>query len=106
MKSKTRTLHIGPGKAISRRSVLRGAGAALALPLLDAMTPAFAQGGAAAPIHRFQTVYVPNGMAMDYWTPTSVGSDYELTPIVQPLAPAWATFQFAFKPANTSILSL
>lgn len=86
MKSKTRTLNIGPGKSISRRTMLRGAGAALALPMLDAMTPAFAQGGIGAPIHRFQTVYVPNGMAMDYWTPTTTGRDFELTPILEPLA--------------------
>ena len=51
-------------KFIARRTLLRGAGASLALPLLDAMTPAFAQ--SAQPIHRFQTVYIPNGMAMEY----------------------------------------
>jgi hypothetical protein len=86
MKKTTRTLSVGPGKSISRRAVLRGAGAALALPMLDAMTPAFSQSPAAAPIHRFQTVYVPNGMAMDYWLPTSVGRNFKLTPILQPLA--------------------
>ncbi|MEX0618427.1 MAG: DUF1552 domain-containing protein [Pseudohongiellaceae bacterium] len=80
------TVNIGTGKAISRRTVLRGAGAALALPFLNAMTPAFAQGPAAVPIHRFQTFYVPNGMAMDYWTPATVGRNFELTPILQPLA--------------------
>ncbi len=85
MTKKARSLIFGTGKAISRRTVLRGAGAALALPLLDAMTPAFAL-GSSAPIHRFQTVYVPNGMAMDYWLPTTVGRDFELTPILQPLA--------------------
>ena len=57
MKDKAKTVHISTGKALSRRAVLRGAGAVLALPMLDAMTPAFAQ-GSAAPIHRFQTVYV------------------------------------------------
>ena len=85
MKNKARTITIGSGKAISRRAVLRGAGAALALPMLDAMTPAFAS-SAPAPIHRFQTVYVPNGMAMDYWLPKTVGRDFEMTPILQPLA--------------------
>ena len=74
------------GKSISRRALLRGTGAALALPMLDAMTPAFAQ-SSPAPIHRFQTVYVPNGMAMDYWTPEKTGRDFDLTPILQPLAP-------------------
>ena len=85
MTKKARSLTFGTGKAISRRTILRGAGAALALPMLDAMTPAFAI-GSSAPIHRFQTVYVPNGMAMDYWLPTTVGRDFELTPILLPLA--------------------
>jgi hypothetical protein len=85
MKNQARPFNIVTGKSISRRAMLRGAGAALALPLLDAMTPAFAA-GLAAPIHRFQTVYVPNGMAMDYWLPTGIGRDYEMTPILQPLA--------------------
>jgi hypothetical protein len=40
----------------------------MALPLLEAMTPAFAR-AAAKPVHRFQTFYVPNGMAMEYWLP-------------------------------------
>ena len=83
-------LTIATGKAISRRTVLRGFGAALALPYLDAMAPAFSafgKRGAAEPIHRFQTVYVPNGMAMPYWTPSGFGKDFELTPILEPLAP-------------------
>ena len=71
------------GKALSRRALLRGVGAALALPMLDAMTPAFAN--APERIHRFQTVYIPNGMAMEYWSPKTVG-DYELTPVLKPLA--------------------
>lgn len=87
MKTNKKTVHINTGKAISRRAVLRGAGAALSLPLLDAMTPAFAQSSSYKPVHRFQTVYVPNGMAMDYWTPAETGRDYELTPILEPLAP-------------------
>ena len=85
MTKKARSLTFCTGKTISRRTILRGAGAALALPMLDAMTPAFAV-GSGTPIHRFQTVYVPNGMAMDYWLPTTVGRDFELTPILQPLA--------------------
>jgi hypothetical protein len=85
MTNKAKTVNISTGKALSRRAVLRGAGAALALPLLDAMTPAFAN-SSVAPVHRFQTVYVPNGMAMDYWLPKKVGPDFEMTPILQPLA--------------------
>ena len=90
MTDKTQGATIATGKAISRRTVLRGFGAALALPYLDAMVPAFSVFGAAArpgPIHRFQTVYVPNGMAMPYWSPTAVGRNFELTPILEPLAP-------------------
>ena len=81
---KISTVHIGTKKAISRRTVLKGAGAALALPMLDAMTPAFAQ--APAPIHRFQTVYIPNGMAMEYWSPATFGRDFEITPVLMPLS--------------------
>ena len=81
---KISTVHIGTKKAISRRTVLKGAGAALALPMLDAMTPAFAQ--APAPIHRFQTVYIPNGMAMEYWSPATFGRGFEITPVLKPLS--------------------
>src|SRR5258706_4321969 len=73
----------------SRRTALKGIGATLALPLLDAMHPAFSLRGRAAAktIHRFQTFYVPNGMAMEYWTPTGEGASFELSPILTPLAP-------------------
>jgi hypothetical protein len=60
------------GRALPRRTVIKGLGATLALPLLDAMVPAGLRGLAARPIHRFQTFYVPNGMAMEYWTPSRV----------------------------------
>ncbi len=76
------------GAAIPRRTVLKGLGATLALPLLDAMVPSGLRGLAAAErVHRFQTFYVPNGMAMEYWSPTVVGRAFELTPILEPLAP-------------------
>lgn len=85
--NKVSAVNIVTGKSISRRAVLRGLGATLALPLLDAMTPAFAQARSTiAPVHRFQTFYVPNGMAMEYWTPSTVGRSFELTPILKPLA--------------------
>lgn len=74
---------------LPRRTVLKGIGATLALPLLDAMHPAFSLRGRAAekPVHRFQTFYVPNGMAMEYWTPAGDGTSFELSPILEPLAP-------------------
>src|SRR5688572_2872553 len=76
-------------KLLARRTVLRGMGATLALPLLDAMVPALSLSAqtAAKPVHRLGVIYVPNGMAMDYWTPAAEGSAFELTPILQPLAP-------------------
>src|SRR5437763_16588614 len=72
-------------KSLPRRTVLRGLGTARALPLLDAMLPALSK-GAAKPVHRFQTFYVPNGMAMEYWSPKGEGSGFELSPILEPLA--------------------
>ncbi len=76
-------------KSLPRRTVLRGLGVTLGLPLLDAMVPAVTAlaNTPAKPIHRFQAVYVPNGMAMPYWTPAEEGRNFELTPILAPLAP-------------------
>lgn len=71
-------------KALSRRAVLRGAGAGIALPFLDAMLPALAQYG--VPPKRFGVVFVPHGERPGYWTPAKVGMDFELTPILEPLA--------------------
>ena len=76
-------------KAIPRRAVLRGIGATLALPLLDSMVPAFSAFAAtpAKPINRFGVVYVPNGMIMQNYLPTTEGPAYELTPTLSALAP-------------------
>ena len=71
-------------KSISRRALLRGTGAALALPVLDAMTPALAA-APARPI-RLAFMEVPNGIIMDKWTPATLGTNYELTPTLEPLA--------------------
>jgi hypothetical protein len=69
---------------MERRTLLRGLGTTLALPFLDAMLP---RGRAAVkPVHRFQTFYVPNGMAMEYWSPKGEGNAFELSPILEPLA--------------------
>jgi hypothetical protein len=74
--------------ALHRRTLLRGLGASVALPLLDAMTPALARAAEkAGPIKRLGVMYVPNGMSMDYWTPKTTGANFELSPIQQPLAP-------------------
>ena len=62
-------------KAMPRRTVLRGIGATLALPLLDGMVPALTalQQTAARPVNRFGVIYVPNGMIMENWTPAAKG---------------------------------
>jgi hypothetical protein len=75
-------------KHLSRRTLLRGAGAAIALPLLDAMIPAgtaLAQ-TAARPKTRLGCIYIPHGVTMDKWTPATAGRGFELTEILSPLA--------------------
>jgi hypothetical protein len=74
-------------KAIPRRTVLRGVGAALALPLLDGMVPALTALAKtpARRVSRFCAVYVPNGIIMKDWTPAAEGSAFELTPTLKPL---------------------
>ena len=71
-------------KALSRRTVLRGMGTAVALPLLDAMIPALAP-AAAKPVRRFGVVYHPNGVIYDQWLPKGVGSEFELSPTLKGL---------------------
>ena len=75
-------------KAIPRRAFLKGAGATLALPLLDSMVPAFAGAldTSAKPTVRFSTVFVPNGRIMKKWTPTTEGTGYEMPATLEPLA--------------------
>jgi len=80
-------------KHLSRRTVLRGVGAAVALPLLDAMVPAgiaFAK-TAAAPRMKMAFIYFPHGAIMlegnDQWTPQGVGREFQLSPILKPLEP-------------------
>ncbi|MCZ6491099.1 MAG: DUF1552 domain-containing protein [Acidobacteria bacterium] len=80
-------------KVIPRRTFLRGAGATLALPLLDGMVPAFAGAldATAKPAVRLSIVFVPNGRIMDHWTPQGTpqaeGSHFELPSTLKPLAP-------------------
>jgi hypothetical protein len=74
-------------KSLARRSFLRGIGTTLALPLLDAMTPAFAATSAAKPAVRTAFVYIPNGAIMELWTPAADGTGFELTPTLKALEP-------------------
>src|SRR5215510_3417264 len=76
-------------KHIPRRTILRGAGAALALPFLESMVPAatpLAQ-TAADPKPRFVGLFVPHGMAPGYWVPDKAGTDFEFPFIFKPLEP-------------------
>jgi hypothetical protein len=76
-------------KSLSRRTVLRGLGATMALPLLDGMVPAFAAQSktAARPVIRLGVMYVPMGAVMNNWTPAGEGAQFEMSPILQPLTP-------------------
>ncbi|GIS98192.1 MAG: hypothetical protein CM1200mP25_4290 [Acidobacteriota bacterium] len=75
-------------KYLPRRTVLRGLGAAVALPLLDGMVPALTaqRRTAAAPVRRFGVFYVPNGMSMPYWFPKEEGPLAALPPTLQSLS--------------------
>jgi hypothetical protein len=76
-------------KKLDRRTFLRGTGAALALPFLDGMVPAFAgpENSLVKPVRRLSVAYVPNGIIMGKWTPSAEGARFELPAILQPLAP-------------------
>jgi hypothetical protein len=88
-------------KHISRRTVLKGVGATVALPLLDAMNPAataWAATPAGAPPKRFAFVGFPHGAIMTEWSPAQTGAGYEMSPILKPLE--------AFRPHMTIVSGL
>jgi hypothetical protein len=74
-------------KHLPRRTFLRGMGATIALPLLDAMVPAATAlaATAAAPRSRYSFVHFPHGAIMSEWTPQQTGRNFELSPILKPL---------------------
>ncbi len=72
-------------KHLSRRTMLRGMGAAVALPLLDSMLPA--QTPLARPTVRLGFVYLPHGAIMNQWTPATEAAGFEFSPILKPLEP-------------------
>src|SRR5271163_141794 len=78
-------MRIITGKHLSRRSLLRGSGVAIALPFLDAMWPALAS--TVKPVRRLAVVYVPNGIIMNQWTPAEIGTNFQFTRILKPLEP-------------------
>lgn len=71
--------------SLPRRTFLRGMGTAVALPFLEAMTPAFAR--AATPITRVAFIYAANGIIMDDWTPADEGRGFTMSPTLLPVAP-------------------
>src|SRR5689334_4807353 len=73
-------------KSLPRRTFLRGAGATLALPLLDSMVPALRAQAVKSP-PRLGFIYVSNGVILEQWTPTATGKSFELPTILQPLEP-------------------
>ena len=73
-------------RALPRRTFLRGAGATVALPFLDAMIPALSA-RAVKPTVRLGFVYIPNGTIQPMWVPQATGKNFELSPILSPLAP-------------------
>src|SRR5258706_1830641 len=82
-------LTLVPKKHLSRRSLLRAAGASVALPLLDSMVPALtAQSRTAArAVRRLGFVYVPHGAIMQHFTPAGEGPNFAFSPILSPLEP-------------------
>ncbi|PHR85965.1 MAG: hypothetical protein COA78_38485 [Blastopirellula sp.] len=74
-------------RPISRRTALQGLGASLALPWLEAMSaPATASGNLSEPPLRMAFLFFPNGAVPKHWTPEGDAEDYELTPMLKPLA--------------------
>jgi hypothetical protein len=74
-------------RSLSRRTMLRGMGATLALPFLDAMVPAATALAktAAQPAPRFGAVFVPMGERPSHWTPATTGAGFEFSPILKPI---------------------
>ncbi|RYE52386.1 MAG: DUF1552 domain-containing protein, partial [Rhizobiaceae bacterium] len=76
-------------KHLSRRTMLKGVGAAISLPLLDAMIPAGTAlaATAAAPQAKLGFVYFPHGAVQRFWVPKETGRDFEFSRILKPLEP-------------------
>lgn len=76
-------------RGLPRRTFLRGVGATIALPFLDAMVPALTalQRSPGRPARRVGFIYIPNGTIQNMWVPAKTGSEFEMSPILSPLAP-------------------
>ena len=85
---------------LSRRAVLRGAGVALALPLLDSMIPAMS--ATPKPQVRFGAIYFPHGATMARWTPQDDGRDFTFSEILQPLTPYRRAHQRGYQSGSSA----
>ncbi len=94
-------------KHLSRRMVMRGGGVAMALPFLTAMVPAATALAktAAAGKPRLGFVYFPHGAVMNMWTPKTVGANFDLPPILAPLAKHQAQMTVVSNLANANAVS-
>ena len=73
-------------KSVPRRTFLRGAGAVLALPMLDSMIPAMSAASTFKKTPRLGFIYTGNGVILEQWVPKTTGKNFELSPILSPLA--------------------
>ncbi|HEY0963895.1 MAG TPA: DUF1552 domain-containing protein [Pseudomonadales bacterium] len=81
-------MHYLTKKHLSRRTLIRGAGVALALPMLESMIPASARAAeSGASRTRFASIYIPHGAIPRSWVPAAEGRDFELSPTLKPLEP-------------------
>jgi hypothetical protein len=97
---------INTGKSLARRTFLRGAGAAVALPFLDAMVPAGRAATVSAGVPRMAFFYVPNGMYLPNFHPVGDGgTNYAFTPILKPLEPFREKINVLSGLSNLGVLS-
>jgi hypothetical protein len=82
-----KNVHFATGRTLSRRTFLRASGVSLALPMFDAMVPAFAAAQAAEPPLRMLAICTNMGILSEYFNPTTAGDDYELSPYLKILEP-------------------
>jgi len=92
-----------PGKSLPRRTLLRGLGTAIALPLLDSMIPAFSRAATTKAPCRMAMLYVPNGIIMEHWLPAGL---QQTSDGASPLPSQLPRISSAFTPFRNDILML
>ena len=89
----------------TRRALLRGGAALIALPALEALRPRVARARTVASPNRMVVFFVPNGMFLPAWTPRDMGSDWTPSTILKPLAPLASEVSILTGPQNTGHLT-